>query len=721
MTRKTVATVCGICPGGCGVNVFLDSGKLEKISPIKDHPVGVMCIRGMHSKDIIYSSDRLKHPLARIGEKGEGKFEQVSWEEAVERIVHAFRKTRDAYGAQAVMSYFGRGSFDSNLVDVFGAPDPTSKGVSGFLHPFGSPNGTGVSSVCAVAYNLLSSLPTIGASMNSVYADFENTDLVVIWGANPPTDSPPDKVKKILAAQKRGARVIVIDHMRSDMAKKADQWIGIRSGTDGALALAVMHVIVKEGLYDQQFVRNWTTGFEELARYVEKFSPEKVEKITRVPRETICELARSIAGAKGASLLMYTGLEYSNCGVQTIRAVLCLWAITGNLDVSGAMMFRPRSPVKFGRVKLDPPPNVKPIGADRYPYFCDLLKSAQFLEAPRAILESDPYPVKALLILGASVLTSLPDPGLWKRCFKALDFMVVFDRFMTADAMYADIVLPATTNYENSGYQRYPGGYCQLRQKVIEPIAEAKSGYTFLVELAKGLGYGDLFPPTEEDRVKFIFENGPVSLEELKSHPEGVRYDAGTRQCRKYENGLLRKDGAPGFDTPSGKVELVSSLLAKYGYDGLPAYVEPSEGPLASPQLCQRYPLVFNSGARLQSAFRSQHLNIPALLKLQPKPHVLIHPLDARARGIENQDSVWVETPRGRVGFWAKVTDDVMTGQVEVNMGGGSPIQNDAWRQANTNYLTDFSNRDPISGFPVYKALLCEVRKRMETSHEKGE
>jgi anaerobic selenocysteine-containing dehydrogenase len=251
-----------------------------------------------------------------------------------------------------------------------------------------------------------------------------------------------------------------------------------------------------------------------------------------------------------------------------------------------------------------------------------------------------------------------------------------------------------------------------MRQKVVEPIGEAKSGYTFLATLAKGLGYGHLFPATEEDRLAWAFESGPVSLEELKAHPEGVRFDAGKQEYRKYARGLLRSDGEPGFDTPSGKVELVSSLLEKYGYDGLPAYVEPSEGPLRSPELFRKYPLVFNSGARLQSAFRSQHLNIPGLLKLQPKPQVLIHPVDAKARGIADDDKVWVESPRGRVGFWARVTNDVMTGQVEVNVGGGSPIHVEEWREANTNYLTDYENRDPISGFPVYKALLCEVRKR---------
>ena len=385
MATQRVTTICGICPGGCGVEVVLVDGRVEKILPIKGHPVGVVCIRGLHSKEIVYSTDRLKYPLLRKGEKGEGNFERITWEEAIDRIVHAFQKTKDEYGARAVMTYFGRGSFESNILDVFGAPDPAGQGVTGFLYPFGSPNGTGVSSVCAVSYNLLAAIPTIGTSMHALYPDFENTDLLVVWGTNPPTDSPPDKVKKVLAAKKRGAKVVVIDHMRSTMAKLADQWIGIRSGTDGALALSMMHVIVNERLYDEAFVRDWTTGFEDLRGYVQQFSPDKAEEITRVPMGTIFELARSVAGSK-AALLMYTGLEYSNCGVQSIRAALCLWAMTGNLDVSGGLVFRPRSPARFPRIRLDPPQGVKPIGADKYPYFCDMLHSAQFMEAPRGYL-----------------------------------------------------------------------------------------------------------------------------------------------------------------------------------------------------------------------------------------------------------------------------------------------------------------------------------------------
>ena len=710
--KETVPGICGICPGGCGVNIELVDGKIEKISPIKDHPIGVVCVRGLHAKEIVYSNDRLKFPLRRIGERGEGRFERTTWDDALDRIAHGFQKIKGEYGAEAVMSYFGRGSFDNNLPDLFGARGMPCQGVSGFLFPFGSPNGTGCSSVCYVSYGIFASMSTIGAEMESTFADFDNADLIVLWGANPPTDSPPNRVKKILDAKKRGARVIAIDHMRSDSAKMADQWVGVRSGTDGALALSMMNVIINERLYDEAFVQNWTKGFEELRQYVQQFPPEKGEAITRVPKETISAMAREIAGAKGASLVMYTGLEYTNSGVQNIRSVLSLWTITGNLDVPGGLVFRPRSSVRFPRVGLEPPKGVKPIGADKHPLFCDVLKAAQFMEAPRAILKGDPYPIKALLVLGASMLTSLPNPELLKECFRKLDFMVVFDRFMTADAMYADIILPATTNFENLGYQKYPGGYCQLRPKVIEPIGEARSSFQFLSQLAGRLGYGHLFPATEEERIRFAFKDTPVSLEDLKAHPEGVRYDAGRMEYGKHEKGLLRSDGKAGFNTASGKVELVSSMLQKYGYDGLPVYVEPTEGPLGSPELYKKYPLVLNTGARLQSAFRSQHLNIPGLLKLQPKPHVLMHPVDAKARGLSDGDKVWVESPRGKVGVWARVTDDVMTGQVELNVGGGSPIQAEEWREANANFVTDFENRDPISGFPVYKALLCDVKNR---------
>jgi len=182
----------------------------------------------------------------------------------------------------------------------------------------------------------------------------------------------------------------------------------------------------------------------------------------------------------------------------------------------------------------------------------------------------------------------------------------------------------------------------------------------------------------------------------------------------KYKAGLLRRDGKPGFETPSKKFEISSQLLKKYGYDPLPVYQEPSEGPIRSPELAKEFPLILTTGTRIQSAFRSQHLNIPGLLKLQDKPDILIHPEDAEPRGIRNGERVWVRTKRGRVPFYAKVTERIVKGVIEANMGGGGPLQPKEWKEANVNELTDPENRDPISGFPVFKALLCEVEKDMK-------
>ncbi len=210
------------------------------------------------------------------------------------------------------------------------------------------------------------------------------------------------------------------------------------------------------------------------------------------------------------------------------------------------------------------------------------------------------------------------------------------------------------------------------------------------------------------------FAKAPDLLVQLKANPRGVDLHKLERRYKKYELGLLRHDGRNGFNTPSGKVEIASSILAKYGYDALPVYVDPVEGPLNSPELHKEYPLVLNTGARIMSTFRSQHQNVPSLVKLQDRPQVLINTLDAKKRNIKSGDRVVVRTKRGEVFFWADVSNAVVPGAVEVNMGGGKPIHAECWRGSNVNFLTDFDNRDPISGFPVFKALLCEIDKAQD-------
>ncbi len=707
MAKKTVKKgLCGICPSGCGIEITLEEGRLHRIKPMQEHPLGIVCTRGLHAEEIIYSPDRLRFPMKRIGNRGEGKLERVSWEEAFQVSVQLIRKVSEKYGPEAMSMFSGRGGFEQSLLDMFstGGQDQIC---SNFLFPLGSQNTFSCSSICNNSHRVLAPVSTFGASFDRLFPDFENSDRIVVWGSNPATDSPPINLKKILEAKNRGAKVVVIDPLKSYTAEKADEWVGVRPGTDGALALGMAHVMLEKGLYDTEFADDWTDGLGEFREYVKQFTPEKVEKITWVKAKEIKRLAEDF-GKPRTSLLLHTGLEYTNSGVQNIRTLLILWALTGNLDRPGGLVFRmpQASPIRRNRIA---PPRGKPaVGSDRYPLYCDLNRSGHFMEVPRAILNGDPYFIKGLIVLGSSIITSFPNPDLWRRCCESLDVLIVIDRFLTNEATYADIVLPATTMFEITSYKRYPG-HLSFREKMISPVGEAKNDYLILAELAKALGYGDRYPQSEEEMLKFVFDRSSASLEQLKSKPEGISLPSPPMVYEKYKKGILRKDGKAGFETPSGRFEISSGLLKKNGYDPLPVYQEPSEGPLGSPELAKEFPLILTTGTRIQSTFRSQHLNIPGLLKLQDKPNILIHPEDAEPRGIRDGDKVWVMTKRGRVPFYAKVTSRIMKGVIEANMGGGGPLQTPAWQEANVNELTDPENRDPISGFPVFKALLCEV------------
>ncbi len=704
MTIEKKPSICGVCIGGCGVEVTLEDGRLVQVEPLKGAPYANLCVRGKHAPEIVYSPHRLKTPLIRTGKRGEGKFRAASWDEALDLTVEKMNEIKAKYGPQAMFSHSGRGNFEQSMARFCNMPNTMTNKL---LLPFGSPNIAGVDSLCYVTYGIFAPMANFGLFATNLSPDLENSNLIVVWGTNPITDSPPFIFKRVIEAQRKKTKLIAVDQMRSDIAARADQWVGVRPGTDGALILGLLNVVINEKLYNREFVEKWTLGFAELRDYVQEFTPQKVESITRVPAETIIALAGEIAKTEGVSLHTYTGLEYSNCGMQSIRALYILWAITGNLDVPGGVYLTPsRSP----QDNFSKPAGVLPVGADKYPLFCELTGSAQFMEFPKAVLEEKPYPVKGLLVIGSSILTSYPQPKIFEDAFRKLDFMTVVDLVMTRDALFADVVLPSATYYETNSYQRYPG-YVRLRRRVIEPVGQSKNGVMIMAELAKRLGYGHLFPQSEEELVEKAFAGHPALLEDMRNSTDGVEFPVPKRRYKKYELGLLRSDKKPGFPTPSGLMEITSSLTAKYGYDALPLYVEPVEGPLQDPELYREFPLVLNTGARIQSTFRSQHLNVPGLVELHEKPLALINPVDAAERGISPGDKVAVSTRRGEVFFYADVTENVLPGQVEVNMGGGNPTQVEAWRQSNVNYLTDFSNRDPISGFPVFKALLCQIKK----------
>ena len=701
MESTEVNAICGVCPGGCAIKAEVKDGVLVDVKPNKEAPFGTMCIRGKAAVEVVYSEDRVSKPLIRIGERGEGKFREVEWDEALDYVTDKMKELKDKYGAECIMSHSGRGVFEqsfSEIDNVLGTK---------FLWEFGSPNVSSVGSLCYQSFGVFAPMTTYGLMGYNIEPDYENTNLIIVWGANPVTDSPPFAFHQIMKAKDQGKKIIVIDHMKSDIAKRSDEWIPIRSGTDGALALGLINVIIHEKLYDEEFVEKWTIGFKELKEYVSQFTPEEVERITKVPKGRVVSLAREIATANHATLRTYTGLEYTNSGVQNIRAVYILWALSGNIDVPGGIYFKPQSIIKKDTKK---PRYVKTIGASEYPVFNDLTDDAQFMEFPKAVLESNPYKIRGLLNIGSSILTSYPQPDIYEKAFKELDLMIVIDRFMTKDALFADVVLPATTHFEIDSYQRYPG-YVRLRRKVIEPVGEARNDMLILGELANRLGFGHLYPQTEKEIIQKVFSYNPELLKKLIKSEDGVEVSTPERKYKKYESGLLRGDGKVGFPTKSGKLDIYSEYLENYGYDPLPKYIEPIESPMESSDVFKDYPLILNTGARIHSTFRSQHLNIPSLLKLQEKPLALINPKDAVKRGIENGDRIKVKTKRGEVYFYADVSDKVLPGTVEVNQGGGSPIQVDEWKEGNVNYLTDFKNRDNISGFPVLKALLCEIEK----------
>lgn len=704
--------LCGVCAAGCGIDIVLQQGRIQRIKPRKNHPRGIVCTRGTRAAEVVYSPDRLLYPQRRIGARGEGRFERISWDEAYTFIVDKLQAIAAEHGPEALATYTGRGNFEFGLNEMFAPEGPAESSANAVLYPMGSPNATGVGSLCYVSYGMIAPKSVLGEVMHDIREDLEQADLIFVWGANPFTASPPENMVRLKEAQARGARVVVIDHRRSETARSLHaQWVGIRPGTDGALALGLMHVLLALGLEDSAFVEQWVHGLDALRSYVTAFTPERVQAITGIPADVIQELALAIGAATGFSMLMYTGLEYSNSGVQAIRAALCLQAIAGHVDRPGGKLIRTPGGVQLQRNTTPVAAGSKPaIGAREFPLYAEMRNEAHASMLPKAILQGDPYPVRGMIVSGSSIQTAWPNPALWREAFAALDLLVVIDRFPTADAAWADILLPATTMFEIESYQEFEGRV-ELRRRVVEPRGEARNDYLIFAELAQRLGYGEHWPQTERAMVELALQGTGIRYEQLAASPDGVALPQPEMRFEKYASGHLRTDGQPGFNTPTGKLEITSEWLRAAGYEPLPAYTEPKEGPLASPEVAAQFPLVFNSGARTKSDFRSQHRNIPSLVHMQPAPLVHLHAADASARGIANGDAVEVLSPRGRVRFVAHVSEDMVRGVVEANMGGGGPLGPPAWREANVNELTDAGNFDPISGFPVFKALLCEVVK----------
>jgi anaerobic selenocysteine-containing dehydrogenase len=668
---RVVKTFCRICLSCCGIDAHVEDGRLVGVTPMKEHPVNRLCVKAQAIPDLIYSPERITHPMR----KAEGGWQKVSWEEALDFIADRLSRIKEDYGARALVVHQGEPMIASE-----------AKGIAArFCSLYGTPNYTSAGSLCFVAkgigYGLSLSRRTFPMSPS-----YQNTPCVVVWGCNP-RHSKIGEEADILAAQKRGAKLIVVDPRVTPPAKKADIHIQVRPGTDGVLVLGLINVIIAEGLYDKDFVRRWTSGFDKLTERVKEYSPEVVEKITWVPAEKVRQFARLYATTKPAAISQGVALDHCPNGVQNSRAVSILIAITGNLDVRGGSVYNP--PLKQASLRVK---GVAPLGeaiGARYPIFEKFTGETTAMPAAEAIISGKPYPVKALIVQGCNPLLTWPGSNKVRQAFEKLDLLVVADLFMTETAKLADIFLPAVAFPErmimrDHFFEGIP--LIALGNKVVEPPPDCLEDWRIWAELGKRMGYGEYFPWRDTDELfTYLLEPSGITLEQLEQNPGGIIYLPDRYQ--KYEEEGLR--------TPSGKVELFSSIMAEHGYDPLPDFPQPEEP-------SSRYPFHLISGSRVNAFTHSQHRHIARLRKLAPQPLVEINPEAAKGLGISDGDEVVVESAKGSIRLEARLTPDIHPGVLSIQHG---------WDEANANILTDGEHLDPVSGYPNFRSMLCQVRK----------
>lgn len=686
LREKVVKTACQLCPECCGVNVHLVENRIVSIDGMREHPwnKGKLCPKGVAIKEWVYSQDRILYPSKREN----GELKRISWDEALDIMAQKLAQIKQEHGARAVAVLIGMSLLEQGVA---------TQGLMGrFCDVFGTPNRFDVDSMC-FRPRLIGYLLTLGKFSSP---DVANTKCILVWGSNP-RNSMPMLSQVIEERREKGAKLLVIDPRRTFWAKRADVHAQPRPATDCALAMGMLNVIISEGLYDKDFVERWTLGFERLAEHARSYPLDEVERITWVPARTIRDLARTYALVKPACIIRGgNSLDQQPSGVQISRAIAIMQAITGNLDVPGG--FVTPSTLHLNSLRLPQKLEEKALGADEYPLFSDVLGKhfgdCQGMLQWDAILTAEPYPIKALIVSGCNPALTFPNSTKVREALARVDFLVVMDYFMSETAKFAHLVLPAATFVERRDIcDLYRMSACLpyviMRKKAVE-IGECWSDLEFWFRLAKRMGYEEDFPWEDDKEIlDYILQPSGLTVKKLEEEQsEGVMY--GTIKYGEYVK--------QGFRTPSGKVELYLETLATLGYDPLPTHIEPPESPIRTPELAREYPLVLTTGARTLEHFHSRLRDIPGLDKKMRQAQADIHPDTAAKYGIEDGDMIVVETRRGSIELGAKVTEDIMPGEVSVPH---------AWPEANANLLTDETPADPISGCPALKGMLCKIRK----------
>ena len=720
VVRSTARTGPG-CHEGCGVLLHTRDGRLVKVEGNPEFPFsqGRLCPRCLALPEVVYHPDRLKYPLKRMGERGDGKWEKITWADALNTVAERFISFRRDYGAESVIFCSGTqrdiGSYIARLSTAFGSPHKISFG------PL-------LGHACLMP-RITTSVVNMGdfavADYSQYFMDrYENPnwkvpECIIIWGNSPTASSADGSMGYwITECMKRGSKLIVVDPRKTWLATRAKTWLQIRPGTDSALALGMLNVIINEKLYDEEFVRKWTHGFEDLKNRVQEYPPEKVAEITWIPKEKIIKARQNVCKGKPASIQWGVAVDQAKECIPTIHAIISLWTITGNLETPGGNVFRSKN---FGvtafyqwdDISLPEEQRKKAIGVEDYPLL-QMRKHYKGEAVLDQLLTGHPYPIKGAWIQGTNTFVcGSGDSKKTYDAFKKLDFIAVVDLFMTPTAMaFADIVLPACTYAEKDGIAVTDGNnYLATINKAIEPIAECRPDAEIILELGKRLNPASWQWKNIREMFNYMLKRTGMTFEELRE--KNAVYDSFT--YRKYEKGLLRQDKRPGFNTPTGKVELYSTTFESWGLDPLPYFEEPPESPVSTPDIAVDYPLVLTTGAKTNAFFHSEHRQIPSLRRMNPDPLIEIHPETAKELGIMDGDWVYIENSHGRCRQKAKLTKGIHPKVVHAQHGwwfpekeGPEPSLFGAW-ESNINLLlpSGWTGRAGV-GYP-FKAQMCRV------------
>lgn len=687
MSERTVRSTCGLCQIGCGILINLLNNEVKEVEGDPEHPLnkGKLCIKGKNSLSYLNHPLRLRFPLKK---NSNGKWQKISWDEAISEIAEKMARIKSAFGAESVV--FMRGAA-KGLHDDY---------LSRFANAFGSPNITSMAHVCHIPRVIASNM-TYG-----FYAipDFESSPkTIIVWGNNV-SETLHHVYERIKENKKKGSFLIVIDPIRTEVASLADLWVKIRPGSDLALALGLMHVIIRESLFDKDFVEKYTVGFDHLKERVELYSPEVVEKITDVPSELIRKIATIYVKRKPSVIQWGNGIDHTVNNFQTARAICILRAISGNLGVPGGdINFSPPEIIKRGAPELTLQDLVPAyVRQRRITGKAPMLRNV-FYALPQAIIDAilteEPYPVKCIYIQGGNFLLTYPNAKKVYEALRKVELLVVSDHFMTPTGCLAHFILPSATFFEFDSLVLPPYSIPVLSiQQKVTTFFQARSDYEILRDLAKALGFGDYFREEEKKFLDYILS------------PLGMTFDD------FREKGILIGEACPnqhikdGFATPSKKVEIYSERLKEWGFPPIPSF-DPESCPSTVEN--DEYPLILSSLKR--SYFRhSGGKNIEALREKHPEPLIYIHPNLAESLKITEGSYVYIETPVGKIVQKVKIEPHMHEKTVYVDYGWYFPEENEetlfGWEKSNINILTDDKPCNPEMGTPNLRAIRCRIK-----------